>query len=873
MSSETSQQEGAPPRNRKSRKSLSSQKTRQQRWSNFTKMKASSLMQVRQSQQDVSTINEENDGDTFDEEYNFSAGYGPNASFSLGNDEDGTSATSAPTSSNGFNVNVNVEDDDDEDDNTAIGDGMDDSAYEAAPPSLSTPPVHRSVDVLPAMFSLHQPSNVLTDEASVYSEVTEHSMATQQINNRHANHSDDVTVMTTSTMVTRQVGNTVAQRESNHAQLLLSTPPSSFVNSPNGGAGGPSADSDSNRHHHHYPPSSSLSSPSNINTTTPRRISSGSRRPSTMGQTLMNNQGHTMSEEEMRLVWEAAGKCIECGVVTTHKKEKYGPFGTFRRMAPQTVEGFSYKGYCLRCHDVPQLRRLLNEPDIPLDLMRDDPRSASIRSLQTDNPHNPHHHDAIVAEFLNRKSPIGVLCTSIKFQLFCGMVLLSIAGAIVAIAISMAKGPEPWVSPAPTVAPTLAPTTTYPTTSPTSWEWTLSSEIRTEIESFGYRIDLSSSGDVLAVSSPNYDGGKGRFDIYLLEEVGDEQKWVTPNFETGTPQTGTNATQYMSQGISLSGGGSTVAVGSPGNGTLYGLVQVYHIDLESLRISTKGQVLVGPSIRSEFGYSVSLNFDGSRLFVGAPNYGVSSTQVNGLVRCYVYNANTDLWEQVGDDMSGLTSGSRFGHSISSDDSGYRVVIGSPLDSTKWENAGQVLIFQLEADMTWQPFPENQVVGADVGSNMGSTVAANEDGLIFTTNDNDKNVEKFSNAGIASVYGAIEDTGQITLIGFPIAGTHYNAGFGHDLDISDSGEIVIASGNNIGKKAGSIQVHLFNMGQFEMYGKELTKLEVGTCDWFGAGPSVTIAARQLRMAVGYECIMSNGISRSTVRLFDFFAVEA
>ena len=156
--------------------------------------------------------------------------------------------------------------------------------------------------------------------------------------------------------------------------------------------------------------------------------------------------------------------------------------------------------------------------------------------------------------------------------------------------------------------------------------------------------------------------------------------------------------------------------------------------------------------------------------------------------------------------------------------------------------------------------------------MGSTVAANEDGLIFTTNDNDKNVEKFSNAGIASVYGAIKDTGQITLIGFPIAGTHYNAGFGHDIDISDSGEIVIASGNNLGKKAGSIQVHLFNMGEFDMYGKELTELEVGTCDWFGAGPSVTIAARQLRMAVGYECIMSNGISRSTVRVFDFFAVE-
>lgn len=827
-------------------------------------------MMAPQSQRDVSAINE-GSGDAFDEEYYFSAGYDPNASFSLGTDDNDTSATSTPTSSTGFNITV---DRDDEDENTAIA--------EAAPPSFSTPPVHRSVDALPIMFSLHQPTNVLMDEVSVYSEVTEHSMATQQINNRNANHSDDVTVMTTSTMVTRQVGNTVAQRD-NLAQMHLSTPSTSQAASPQGSAGGPSAHTDFHRHyqHHlHHPPLLSLpsSSPTSTNNTAPpHRISSGTRRPSTMGRTLMNNQGHTMSDDEMRLVWEAAGKCVECGVVTTYKKEKYGPFGTFRRMAPQTVEGFSYKGYCLRCHDVPQMRRLLNEPDIPLDLMRDDPRSESIQSLQEDNPLNLHHHedgqDAILVDYLNRKTPMGVLGKSIKFQLCCGMVLLAIAGAVVAIGISMTKGPEPWVSPAPTMAPTLSPTTPYPTTAPTSSEWTLKSEIRTEIESFGYHIELSSNGDVLAVSSPNYDSGKGRFDVYILEEVGDEQKWVTPNFVSGTVQTGTTARQFMSQGLSLSGDGSTIAVGSPGNGTEYGLVQVYHIDFTSLRISVKGQTLIGPTSLSEFGYSVSLNYDGSRLFVGAPNYPVSFTEVNGLVRCYAYNSDTELWVQDGDDMLGLSSGSRFGHSISSDDSGFRVLVGSPFDSSKWEHAGKVLFFQLQADLTWISFPENQISGANVGSNLGRTVVANEDGMILATNDRDKIVEEFSNSGIVSVYGIDIDSGLITLIGFPVAGTHYNAGFGHDLDLSYTGEIMIASGTNVGKKAGSIQVHTFNMKKFEMFGKELTELEVGTCEWFGAGPSVTIAARQLRMAAGYECIMANGISRSTVRVFDFFAVES
>ena len=93
-------------------------------------------MMAPQSQRDVSTINE-GSGDAFDEEYYFSAGYDPNASFSLGTDDNDTSATSTPTSSTGFNITV---DRDDEDENTAIA--------EAAPPSFSTPPVHRSVDAL-----------------------------------------------------------------------------------------------------------------------------------------------------------------------------------------------------------------------------------------------------------------------------------------------------------------------------------------------------------------------------------------------------------------------------------------------------------------------------------------------------------------------------------------------------------------------------------------------------------------------------------------------------------------------------------------------------------------------------------------------------
>ena len=858
-------------------------------------------MMSRKDEGEVPTINEENGTeDTFDEEYIFSAGSGyasqqtSNVSFPDGDEDDHTAPTRTPTTSTGFRRDGSGGLDDD-DGNTVVADGMDDSAYEAAPPSFSTPPVQRSVDILPTMFSSNQPSNVLTDEVSVYSEVTEHSMSTLQMHNRHAVASDDATVVTTSTMATRQVFNRIAPRD--RGQLLMSNTIPFAGGPPNGMAGnGLSGDIDSSLTSALSPPSSNMMMMNNANTinnsmtnnnnnmtnnsTIPR---TPSRHPSTMGRAMINNQGHTMSAEEMRLVWESAGLCGTCGVVTTHRKEKYGPFGTFRRMAPQTAEGYCYKGYCLQCHDVSKLRRLLNEPDLRLDafLVRgDDARTASIRNLQLAAGDGTRHHhqvddcDDAVDTLLNRstnKSPLGVLCTSIKFQLCCGIVLLAIAGAVVAIGISLAKRPEPWVSQAPTPSPSQSPSTSYPTSSPTSWDWTLSSEImRTDVESFGYGVELSSDGNVLAVASPFDGGGRGRFDVYILEQVVDEMKWVSPDFSTGTVRVGQNTSDNMSRGLALSGDGSVVAAGSPGSAK--GLVQVYTVDFQSLRISAKGQAIEGPTVGCEFGYSVSLNFDGSRLFVGAPNYGLSATEITGLVRVYGYNSGTNLWEQVGSDVSSDVSGSRFGHSLSANDSGYRFVVGAPLESSIWEKAGQLYFYALTDIDEWENYQANRVTGSDVNSRLGTTVATNADGLIVVTNDQDAKLEQHTNSGIAAVYGIDPVASEVNTIGFPIFGTHTNAGFGHDIDVANSGEVVIASGRNIGRKAGSARVFLLDMSEYQPFGQELMELEVGTCTWYGAGPSVTVAARQLRMAIGYECIMVNGVSRSVVRVFDYFAVE-
>jgi hypothetical protein len=214
----------------------------------------------------------------------------------------------------------------------------------------------------------------------------------------------------------------------------------------------------------------------------------------------------------------------------------------------------------------------------------------------------------------------------------------------------ISKEPEIWISPAPSPAPSDTPSTLAPTGSPTSYEWNFSSEIVSDEESFGYKVKLSADGNILVVHAHNFENGKGRFDVYAYTELLDEMEWLKLDWELGMVISKSRSYDTQNNGIHLSDDGSTVAFGVPGDGN--GVVEIFHIDIKNMKITSKGSSIDGPTSQSEFGYSVALNFDGTRLFVGAPNYGISESDNVGLVRAYNYQSSTNSWIQVGSDKSG-----------------------------------------------------------------------------------------------------------------------------------------------------------------------------------------------------------------------------
>jgi hypothetical protein len=596
-------------------------------------------------------------------------------------------------------------------------------------------------------------------------------------------------------------------------------------------------------------------------------VENGSRKPSRrrsslttttnrLLQPIMDHQGHAMSEEEMKAHWKNMGKCDICGTVTTHRKEKFGPFGSLRRIVPQTLEGYSYKGYCLHCYDVPELRELLRDPDIPLDLERNvaflNPEQFSVST-----------NDLFMTE--KKESKLTKLFSTIQCQLCCGAILLCLAGAVVAMGIILSDDAEPWISHPPSIAPSTAQTSIFPTSSPTSWEWQVSSKISTDIHSFGFKVKLSNDGTVLAVSSPDYENGQGRFDVYYLNESQDEKRWLPMKTASITKEVLRNQT-YMGMGMQISRDGSTIAIGSPGYEEGRGRVQTFNIDKVNLILSEKGEAVVGPVAMCEFGYSVALNYDGTRLFVGAPNYHLTKSQVTGLVQAFNYDRTSQTWIQVGSDMIGRSNGDHFGYSLDTTSLGDVVLIGAPYSSDSFRNAGSIYFYILDSNNRWYHFPTNHADGSSIGSHMGKSLASNKDGTVIITNNYDGSIEDFPGAGLIHIWA--EDENFINTVGFPISGTSNDYGLGFDVDISGDGALLLASGENNLVHAGSVLVFSFGIGEYVVFGKEMMGPPLGTCKWFGKGPSVSIAADTLRLAIGYECVMENGISKSEVRIFDY-----
>ena len=248
-----------------------------------------------------------------------------------------------------------------------------------------------------------------------------------------------------------------------------------------------------------------------------------------------------------------------------------------------------------------------------------------------------------------------------------------------------------------------------------------------ESQFFGRSVSLSADGMRLAVGSSGADSDAVDGDDVGMVEVFELDKnnaWQA----IGQKIYGQHGkSTYFGRSVSLSGGGSTLAVGgfggNYGNNEDAGVVQVFRWKEELGTWAQQGRDLHGKKgiIGDWFGLSVGLNYGGTRVAVGAPGDNSMQNLVPGYTMVFE-QTSTNEWEQLGQDLDG-------GYSVSISFDGNRVAAGSYKHFDNGINSGGVRIYKYLGRKGGKPtwITSGQHLNGEARSMFGSSVAMSSNG--------------------------------------------------------------------------------------------------------------------------------------------------
>ena len=138
--------------------------------------------------------------------------------------------------------------------------------------------------------------------------------------------------------------------------------------------------------------------------------------------------------------------------------------------------------------------------------------------------------------------------------------------------------------------------------------------------------------------------------------------------------------------MAMSANGSRVVIGAISGATNYGRVRVYEYDGSSW--DQIGDEIDGSS-GSQFGYSVAMSADGMRIAAGAPYAGGMNGAQMGYVNVYEYEH--PFWNSIGH-IPGDSGYDYSGWSVAMSSSGTRIAIGAPYNDGNGSSSGHVRVY-------------------------------------------------------------------------------------------------------------------------------------------------------------------------------------
>ena len=295
----------------------------------------------------------------------------------------------------------------------------------------------------------------------------------------------------------------------------------------------------------------------------------------------------------------------------------------------------------------------------------------------------------------------------------------------------------------------------------------------------GYSVSLSSNGTIVAIGAPYYDNNNGSNSGHVRVYEYNDNTWE----QLGQDISGADSHDRSGHSVSLSSDGKIVAIGAPYNS---GHVRVY--EYNDISWEPLGQDIIGADSHDRSGYSVSLSSNGTIVAIGATQND-DNGDYSGHVRVYEYNVGTEIWEKIGDDISGEYSYDTSGYSVSLSSNGTIVAIGAPLNdgSNNTLFSGHVRVYEYDVGTEiWEKIGDD-IDGENAGDRSGYSVSLSSNGTIVaigaTENDGDDGTN--TKRGHVRVYKYI--SGEWTKIGYDIDGENEGDQCGHSVSLSSDGK--------------------------------------------------------------------------------------
>jgi hypothetical protein len=315
----------------------------------------------------------------------------------------------------------------------------------------------------------------------------------------------------------------------------------------------------------------------------------------------------------------------------------------------------------------------------------------------------------------------------------------------------------------------------------------------------GQSVSINSAGNIIAIGALyNYSDGNsiGEGYVRIYENINNE--WI----QLGQTILGEFIGDQFGQSVSLNSSGNIIAIGanaSSENGTASGNVSIYQYNNNFW--SQLGQNIEGESSFDQSGISVSLNFDGDIIAIGAwENDG--NGEGSGHARVYEFNGIN--WIQKGSDIDGENPGDRLGWSVSLNSSGNNVAIGALFNDGNGDGSGHVRVYEFNG-INWTQ-KGLDIDGEKPGDRLGWSVNLDSSGnYLVASSDLNSDNEQYS--GQVRVYQFINS--NWLQIGSDLNGEFEMDAFGTSVSLSGDGLILAvgAAGNdNNGNDSGYVRIY-------------------------------------------------------------------